>query len=54
MKLLDAVQYISNKALDAGYTQKQIDMFTWEVTELVNQIEDCSVEELDKLFEELF
>lgn len=54
MKLAQAVEYIENKALDIGYTKHQISQFSWEIKDLLNNVEDCSVEELDKLFEDLF
>lgn len=54
MKLAQAVEYIENKALDIGYTKHQISQFSWEVKDLLNDVEDCSVKVLDKLFEELF
>lgn len=54
MKLAQAVEYIENKALDIGYTKHQISMFSWEIKDIIGNCEDCSVEELDKLFEDLF
>lgn len=54
MKLAQAVEYIENKALDIGYTKHQISQFSWEIKDLLNDVEDCSVEELDEIFNELF
>ena len=54
MKLEQAMEYITSKALDIGYTKHQISLFAWEVKELIGNIPDCSVEELDKVFQELF
>ena len=54
MKLAQAVEYIENKALDIGYTKHQISQFSWEIKDLIHDIEDCSVEELDKIFDILF
>lgn len=54
MKLAQAVEYIENKALDIGYTKHQISQFSWEVKDIIGNCEDCSVEELDKIFNELF
>lgn len=54
MKLADAVLYISNKAVTNGYTEKQISLFIWEVADRLNNLDDCSIEELDKVYEELF
>lgn len=54
MKLEDAVLYVANKAVTNGYTEKQISLFIWEVTDKVNSLPDCSIDELDKLHDELF
>lgn len=54
MKLDDAVLYVSNKALTNGYTEKQISLFIWEVADMIHNLADCSVEELDRVYEELF
>lgn len=54
MKLAQAVEYIENKALDIGYTKHQISQFSWEIKDLLNDVEDCSVEVLDEIFNELF
>lgn len=54
MKLAQAVEYIENKALDIGYTKHQISQFSWEIKDIIGSCEDCSVEELDKIFESLF
>ena len=54
VKLAQAVEYIENKALDIGYTKHQISQFSWEIKDLLNNVEDCSVEELDKIFDILF
>ena len=54
MKLAQAVEYIKNKALDIGYTKHQISQFSWEIKDIIGSCEDCSVEELDRLFDLLF
>ena len=54
MKLQQAMEYITNKAYDVGYTPGQVACFYHEILEVVNQLEDCSVENLDVLFEEYF
>lgn len=54
MKLEQSLEYIVNKAYDVGYTPSQVACFYHELLEEVNKIEDCSVENLDVLFEEYF
>ncbi len=54
MKLQQAMEYLTNKAYDVGYTSGQVACFYSELLEEVNKIEDCSVENLDVLFEEYF
>lgn len=54
MTLDKSLEYIFNKAKEHGYTDKQISLFMWEVADMINHIEDCSTEELDKVYEELF
>lgn len=54
MKLQNAVDYLKEKAYNSGYTPKQFTCFEWEVKEKIYLLEECSVEELDKLFEEIF
>lgn len=54
MKLAQAIEYIENKALDIGYTKHQISQSSWEIKDIIGSCEDCSVEELDKIFNELF
>ena len=54
MKLEQAMEYLVNKALDIGYTKHQISTFAWEVKELIGDMEDCSVENLDIIFNQLF
>ena len=54
MKLEQAMEYITSKAIDIGYTKHQVSLFAWEVKELLNDVEDCSVENLDIIFDNLF
>lgn len=54
MKLEDAVLYVANKAVTNGYTEKQISLFIWEVADMIHNLADCTVEELDRIYEELF
>ena len=54
MLMEDAVLYVTNKAKDVGYTEKLIAAYEHEIEELIYKLEDCSVEELDKLFEDVF
>lgn len=54
MKLEQALEYITNKAYDVGYTPGQVACFYHELYEVVGKLEDCSIENLDELFEEYF
>lgn len=54
MKLDDAVLYISNKAELNGYTEAQISLFIWEVADKIYSLPDCTIEELDRVYGELF
>lgn len=53
MKVDEAFEYIVNRALAFGYTQKEIECFAFEIRERLSMME-CDVEDLNNLFEELF
>lgn len=53
MKIDQAFEYIINRALAFGYTQKEIECFAFEIRERLSMM-DCDVEDLNNLFEELF
>lgn len=53
MKVDEAFEYIINRALAFGYTQKEIECFAFEIRERLSMME-CDKDQLDELFEELF
>lgn len=54
MKMKEAVQYLFDKAIKDGYDPFFLRHVEPEIEEIVNMVEDCSIEVLDRLYEELF
>lgn len=54
MKVNDSVDYLFDKAVDEGYDRLFLEAIRFEIHEIVNTVEDCSIEVLDRLYEELF
>jgi hypothetical protein len=54
MTLKESMLYVTMRAKEVGYTDAMIAAFSHEIEELLYKLEECSIENLDILFDEVF
>lgn len=54
MTIDEAVVYIKARSKSCGYTDKMFIAFEHEIKELLYRLDDWSVEDVDKVFDEVF
>jgi hypothetical protein len=54
MTINDSIKYLVDKALTIGYSEREIEMLTYDLKEILYGLPDTDQDTLDELFEEMF